>query len=77
MQMFSHFLSLFQIQVTNVLLTDADVSKALVDYVNGNEIENLVLGASTRSGITRFSLSAFLVGSFSLSYNMWQPFHHK
>ena len=77
MQMFSHFLSLFQIQVTNVLLTDADVSKALVDYVNGNEIENLVLGASTRSGITRFSLSAFLVGLFSLSYNMWQPFHHK
>ncbi|GKC87276.1 gypsy type transposase, partial [Tanacetum coccineum] len=43
-----------QIQVTNVLLIDVDVSKALVDYVSENEIENLVLGASTRSGITRF-----------------------
>lgn len=42
-----------QIQVTNVLLIDADVSKALVDYVTENEIKNLVLGASTRSGITR------------------------
>ncbi|GKC57946.1 hypothetical protein Tco_1085544 [Tanacetum coccineum] len=41
------------IQVTNVLLIDADVSKALVDYVSENEIENLVLGASKRSGITR------------------------
>ncbi|GJW05578.1 gypsy type transposase, partial [Tanacetum coccineum] len=41
------------IQVTNVLLIDADVSKALVDYVSENEIENLVLGASTRNGITR------------------------
>ncbi|PWA78638.1 Concanavalin A-like lectin/glucanase, subgroup [Artemisia annua] len=63
-----------QIQVTNVLLIDADVSKALVDYVNENEIENLVLGASTRSGITRFSLSAFLVGSFSGRTICGKPF---
>nr|GEV65278.1 concanavalin A-like lectin/glucanase, subgroup [Tanacetum cinerariifolium] len=59
-----------QIQVTNVLLIDADVSKTLVDYVSENEIENLVLGASTRSGITRFDDEAIKLGLVDSSSNV-------
>ncbi|XP_024958984.1 U-box domain-containing protein 51-like [Cynara cardunculus var. scolymus] len=50
---FRTFCTLKQIPVTNVLLIDNDVPKAVVAYVRENKIENLVLGASTRSGIAR------------------------
>ncbi|XP_073033487.1 U-box domain-containing protein 35-like isoform X1 [Primulina eburnea] len=42
------------IKVSEVLLEDTDISRALCDYVRNNLIENLVLGASVRTGFSRF-----------------------
>ncbi|KZV27856.1 U-box domain-containing protein 35-like [Dorcoceras hygrometricum] len=42
------------IKVSEVLLEDTDISRALCDYVRNNLIENLVLGASVRTGFNRF-----------------------
>ncbi|XP_073150184.1 U-box domain-containing protein 35-like [Henckelia pumila] len=42
------------IKVSEVLLEDTDVSRALCDFVRNNSIENLVLGASVRTGFNRF-----------------------
>ncbi|KAK8581911.1 hypothetical protein V6N13_144905 [Hibiscus sabdariffa] len=43
------------IQVKEVILEDADVCKALLDYVSRNLINSLVMGASTRSSLSRKS----------------------
>ncbi|KAK8566711.1 hypothetical protein V6N13_002403 [Hibiscus sabdariffa] len=43
------------IQVKEVILEDADVCHALLDYVNRNLINSLVMGASTRSSLSRKS----------------------
>ncbi|XP_073289883.1 U-box domain-containing protein 52-like isoform X1 [Primulina huaijiensis] len=42
------------IKVSEVLLEDTDVSRALCDYARNNLIENLVIGANVRSGFSRF-----------------------
>ncbi|KAE8676014.1 peptidyl-prolyl cis-trans isomerase CWC27-like protein [Hibiscus syriacus] len=43
------------IQLKEVVLEDADVCKALLDYVNKNLINNLVVGAATRNSLSRKS----------------------
>ncbi|MQL94437.1 hypothetical protein Taro_027092 [Colocasia esculenta] len=40
-------------QLKEVILEDTDVSRALVDYINANNISNIVLGGSNRNAITR------------------------
>ena len=47
----------FQIKVKEVLLEGVDVSKAILDYISDNHIKNIVLGASSRNPIARYSLS--------------------
>lgn len=42
------------IQVSEVVLEDTDVARALCEYVKANFIENLVVGATSRSGFVRF-----------------------
>ncbi|KAL0905937.1 hypothetical protein M5K25_024390 [Dendrobium thyrsiflorum] len=37
------------IQLKEVVLEGADISKAIVDYINANSIQNIVVGASNRS----------------------------
>lgn len=37
-----------QVQVTEVVLEDTDVARALVEFVNTRTIQNMVLGASHR-----------------------------
>lgn len=39
-----------------VLIEEADVSKAMLEYISRNYINSMVVGASTRNAITRFSL---------------------
>ncbi|KAE8658048.1 U-box domain-containing protein 51-like isoform X2 [Hibiscus syriacus] len=41
------------IQMKEVILDDADISKALLDYISRNLINNIVLGAATRNAISR------------------------
>lgn len=41
------------VQVKEVILEDTDVTKALVEYININCINNIVVGTSTRNAITR------------------------
>lgn len=41
------------VQLKEVILEDADVAKALVDYVNSNFITNIVLGASSRNALIK------------------------
>ncbi|PPD70493.1 hypothetical protein GOBAR_DD32628 [Gossypium barbadense] len=41
------------IQLKEVVLDDADICKALMDYVNKNLINNLVIGGATRNGLSR------------------------
>ncbi|XP_077247927.1 U-box domain-containing protein 35-like isoform X2 [Tasmannia lanceolata] len=41
------------VQAKEVVLEDTDISKALVDYINANYINNIVVGASNRNAITR------------------------
>ncbi|XP_021856600.2 U-box domain-containing protein 52-like isoform X2 [Spinacia oleracea] len=41
------------VQVKEVVLDDADVARAIVDYVNNNNITNIVMGASTRNAIKK------------------------
>ncbi|KAE8667070.1 U-box domain-containing protein 51-like isoform X2 [Hibiscus syriacus] len=43
------------IQLEEVILEDADVCKALLDYVHKNLINNLVIGAATRNSLSRKS----------------------
>ncbi|KAE8714035.1 peptidyl-prolyl cis-trans isomerase CWC27-like protein [Hibiscus syriacus] len=43
------------IQLKEVILEDADVCKALLDYVSKNLINNLVIGAATRNSLSRKS----------------------
>ncbi|KAL8522257.1 hypothetical protein ACS0TY_012408 [Phlomoides rotata] len=40
--------------VTEVVLESTDVSTSLLDYINNNNVANVVLGASSKSVITRF-----------------------
>ncbi|MQL94239.1 hypothetical protein Taro_026890 [Colocasia esculenta] len=42
-----------RLQLKEVVLEEADVSKAIVDYINANQISNIVVGASNRNAITR------------------------
>ncbi|KAL3642843.1 hypothetical protein CASFOL_013658 [Castilleja foliolosa] len=42
------------IQVTEVVLEDSDVARALCDYVRSNMIESLVVGSAVKSGFVRF-----------------------
>ncbi|OVA08400.1 Protein kinase domain [Macleaya cordata] len=41
------------VQAKEVILEDSDVSKALLDYISTNCINNIVVGASTRNALTR------------------------
>ncbi|XWS72425.1 hypothetical protein CRYUN_Cryun02cG0038400 [Craigia yunnanensis] len=41
------------IQMKEVILEDADISKALLDYISKNLINSIVLGAATRNGFSR------------------------
>lgn len=52
-----------------VILEDSDVTKALVEYININCINNIVVGTSTRNAITRSLSGSFkLCNSFILTY---------
>ena len=51
---------LLQIECQEVLLEDADTSKALIDYTKANMIDTLVFGASTRSGFVRLVVVPWL-----------------
>ncbi|KAK8602448.1 hypothetical protein V6N13_057922 [Hibiscus sabdariffa] len=42
------------IQMKDVVLEDADASKAILDYISRNLISNIVLGAATRSAISSY-----------------------
>ncbi|XVE70882.1 hypothetical protein DITRI_Ditri10aG0105900 [Diplodiscus trichospermus] len=42
------------IQMKEVILEDADVSKALLEYISKNLINNIVLGAATRNGLSSY-----------------------
>lgn len=42
-----------QIVVKEVVLEDADTSRAIVDYIKANNIQNMVIGASGRNAFTR------------------------
>ncbi|MBA0673491.1 hypothetical protein Goklo_024205, partial [Gossypium klotzschianum] len=42
------------IQLKEVVLDDADICKALMDYVNKNLINNLVIGGATRNGLSSY-----------------------
>ncbi|KAL2533356.1 Protein kinase protein with adenine nucleotide alpha hydrolase-like domain [Abeliophyllum distichum] len=42
------------IQVTEIVLEDTDIARALCDYVKNNLLETLVLGAPSRSSFVRF-----------------------
>lgn len=44
---------MYQIQCLDVILEDADVVKALTEYVSHAAIENLVLGAPAKHGFIR------------------------
>ncbi|XVF48701.1 hypothetical protein PTKIN_Ptkin03bG0211000 [Pterospermum kingtungense] len=41
------------IQTKEVVLEDADISKAIVDYISKNLINNIVISAATKSGFSR------------------------
>lgn len=41
------------LQMKEVVLDDTDISKALVDYIIANNIQNIVVGASNRNALTR------------------------
>lgn len=42
-----------QIQCKDIVLEDTDVAKALIDYVSKTAIDNLVIGAPSKSGFLR------------------------
>ncbi|XP_068638498.1 U-box domain-containing protein 52-like [Aristolochia californica] len=42
------------IQCKDVVLEDTDISRALIDYISHNAIENIVVGASARNAFVRF-----------------------
>lgn len=48
-----------QINVTEVVLEDTDICKAIVNYVNAWSIQNIVLGASTRSSLIKYISSNY------------------
>ncbi|KAJ8467083.1 hypothetical protein OPV22_029635 [Ensete ventricosum] len=41
------------VHMTEVVLEDNDVSKAIIDYINANYIQNIVVGASSRNALTK------------------------
>ncbi|WOL02998.1 U-box domain-containing protein 35-like isoform X2 [Canna indica] len=41
------------VEISEVVLEDSDVSKALVDYIAKNNIQHIVLGASNRNALTK------------------------
>ncbi|KAL2637648.1 hypothetical protein AAZV13_06G071600 [Glycine max] len=45
------------IQCTDVLLEDSDISKALIEYASQAGIEHLVLGSSTKTSLLKFKVS--------------------
>lgn len=44
---------LVQIQVSEVVVEDNDVAKAVCEYVNNNSIETVVVGSSPKNGFVR------------------------
>lgn len=42
-----------QIQCKDVVLEDTDVAKAIIEYAANTAIENIVVGASAKSGFLR------------------------
>lgn len=44
---------LVQIQVTEVVLEDTDIARAICDYVKNNMIETLVVGSTVKNGFVR------------------------
>ncbi|XP_062098004.1 U-box domain-containing protein 35 [Humulus lupulus] len=54
---FRCFCSRKDIQCKDIMLEDVDVAKALIEYVSQAAIENLVLGASVKTGFLRFKMT--------------------
>ncbi|KAF3447287.1 hypothetical protein FNV43_RR12469 [Rhamnella rubrinervis] len=48
-----HFAHYVLVQLKEVLLEDADVAKAILEYINKNYINSIVVGASTRNAFAR------------------------
>lgn len=40
--------------MNEVIIEENDVSKALLEYIANNYIENMVVGASTRNALSRY-----------------------
>ncbi|GFP79419.1 U-box domain-containing protein 35 [Phtheirospermum japonicum] len=53
------------IQVTEVVLEDSDIARALCDYVRNNTIENLVVGSTVKNGFVRRFKTVDIPGSVS------------
>lgn len=59
-----------KIAVKEVVIEDIEVSKGLLDYINSHRVTNIVLGASSRSALSRFVWSI----TFSLActpFDLW------
>ncbi|PON76440.1 Phosphorylase kinase, gamma catalytic subunit [Parasponia andersonii] len=54
---FRCFCSRKDIQCKDIMLEDTDVAKALIEYVSQAAIENLVLGATVKTGFLRFKIT--------------------
>ncbi|KAF4382140.1 hypothetical protein G4B88_009430 [Cannabis sativa] len=54
---FRCFCSRKDIQCKDIMLEDVDVSKALIEYVSQAAIENLILGASVKTGFLKFKMT--------------------
>jgi len=62
-----------------VVLEDVDVSKAIIDYIAANNIQSIVVGASTRNAIMRSLYLLSDASKFSHLLSIWwekQPFFH-
>lgn len=60
-----------QIRATEIVLSDADVASALVDFIVRNTISNLVVGISNRSALTRSPLLIYITCPISKYMFHW------
>lgn len=54
-----------------VVLEDVDVSKAIIDYIAANNIQSIVVGASTRNAIMRSLYLLSDASKFSHLLSIW------
>ncbi|KAG1367574.1 U-box domain-containing protein 52 [Cocos nucifera] len=50
---FRGFCARKRVQMKEVILEDVDVSKAIIDYITANHVNNIVVGSSNRNAITK------------------------